>query len=47
MERISNDPRSPIYDPLQQTGVYVYAPDTSQLQDAFNKIAAEVLRLAQ
>jgi hypothetical protein len=47
MERISNDPRSPIYNTSQQTGVYVYAPDASQLQDAFNKIAAEVLRLAQ
>jgi len=47
MERISNDPRSPIYNPAQQTGKYVYAPNASQLQDAFNAIASEVLRLAQ
>jgi hypothetical protein len=47
MERISNDPRSPIYDTSRQPGMYVFAPDGSQLTDAFNKIASEVLRLAQ
>jgi hypothetical protein len=47
MERISNDPRSPIYNPALQPGMYVYAPTGSQLTDAFNKIASEVLRLAQ
>jgi hypothetical protein len=47
MERISNDPRSPIYNNLQQTGKYVYAPNAGQLQDAFNSIASEILRLAQ
>ena len=47
MERISNDPRSPIYNAGQQTGKYVYAPDATQLQDAFNAIASEILRLAQ
>jgi len=47
MERISNDARSPIYNNLQQTGKYVYAPNAGQLQDAFNSIASEILRLAQ
>lgn len=47
MERISNDPRSPIYNNLQQTGKYVYAPTASQLQDAFNQIASEILRISQ
>ena len=47
MERISNDPRSPIYNNLQQTGKYVYAPSASQLQDAFNQIASEILRISQ
>jgi hypothetical protein len=47
MERISNDSRSPIYNSLQQTGKYVYAPNATQLQDAFNTIASEILRLAQ
>jgi hypothetical protein len=47
MERVANDRRSPIYNPAQQTGLYVYAPNASQLQDAFNTIASEILRLAQ
>lgn len=47
MERISNDSRSPIYNNLQQTGKYVYAPSASQLQDAFNQIASEILRISQ
>jgi Flp pilus assembly protein TadG len=47
MERISNDPRSPIYNSAQQPGVYVYAPNSTQLQDAFNTIASQILRLAQ
>ncbi len=47
MERMSNDPASPIFDPSLPTGMYVYAPSAAQLTDAFNKVASEILRLAK
>jgi Flp pilus assembly protein TadG len=47
LQRVANDPASPIYNPAQQTGKYVYAPDATQLQDAFNTIASEILRISQ
>jgi Flp pilus assembly protein TadG len=42
--RVSNDKDSPAYDSTALEGLYVYAPDPSQLNDAFVKIASEILR---
>lgn len=47
MRRISNDPASPIYDPTEPPGLYVFAPDKTQLNLAFARVASEILRLAQ
>ncbi len=47
LRRIANDPASPTYTSTQPTGIYVYAPTTAQLTDAFVKIASEILRLTK
>jgi Mg-chelatase subunit ChlD len=47
LRRIANDPSSPTYDRNQPAGLYVYAPDRTQLNQAFARIASEILRLAQ
>jgi Flp pilus assembly protein TadG len=47
LRRVSNDPDSEIYNPNQPTGLYVYAPDATQLNSAFSRIAGEILRLAR
>jgi len=47
MRRVANDPDSPIFNPSQPVGLYVYSPTTQQLGDAFLKIASEILRLTQ
>ncbi len=46
MRRIANDPQSPIYNPDKLEGLYVYAPQPADLNEAFVKIAAEILRYA-
>jgi Flp pilus assembly protein TadG len=46
LQRVSNDPSSPIYNPDHPIGMYVYAPTVAQLNDAFYRIASEILRLA-
>jgi len=46
MRRIANDPASPIYDETKLEGLYVYAPQPADLNEAFVKIAAEILRYA-
>ncbi|MFN7935020.1 MAG: vWA domain-containing protein [Bryobacteraceae bacterium] len=46
MRRIANDPASPIYDSTKLEGLYVYAPQPADLNEAFVKIAAEILRYA-
>ncbi|MBL8174570.1 MAG: VWA domain-containing protein [Bryobacterales bacterium] len=46
LRRIANDPDSPIYDPDKLEGLYVYAPQAADLNEAFVKIAAEILRYA-
>jgi Flp pilus assembly protein TadG len=46
LKRIANDPSSPDYDPAKPRGVFVMAPTTAQLNDAFMKVASEILRLA-
>jgi hypothetical protein len=47
MRRVSNDPAASNYDSSRQTGLFVYAPQASDLTQAFNRIASEILRLAQ
>ncbi len=46
MQRMANDPASPIYDRSRPTGLYVYAPGPEQLNEAFLRVASEILRLA-
>ena len=46
LKRIANDHSSPDYDPAKPRGVFVMAPTTAQLNDAFMKVASEILRLA-
>jgi Flp pilus assembly protein TadG len=47
LERITNDPRSPIYDSSKPAGLYVYAQHSSDISDAFGQIASEILRLSK
>ena len=47
MCRISNDPCSPIYDSSKPNGLYEYAPTAAQLNDAFQRVASEILRISQ
>jgi hypothetical protein len=47
LRRIANDPAAGIYNSNKPVGEYVYAPTTSQLNQAFSKIASQVLRLSK
>ena len=47
LERVSNDPRSPIYNSSYPAGLYVYAQQSSDLGNAFAQIASEILRIAR
>ena len=47
LQRIANVPASAIYDASKAQGLYIYSPTTTQLGDAFARVASEVLRLAQ
>lgn len=47
LERVSNDPRSPIYSSSEPQGLYIYAGTTADLQAAFAAVASEILRLAK
>ena len=45
--RIANDSGANNYNSAQPTGEYIFAPTTAQLNQAFNKIASDVLRLSK
>lgn len=47
LKRMANDPLSNIYNNTKPDGLYVYAPNSTQLNSAFARIAGEILRLAQ
>ena len=47
LERIANDPRASNYNSSQPQGVFALANDNAQLADAFNLIAAQILRLSK
>lgn len=44
LKRIANDATSPIYDQNKLEGLFVYAPTAADLNAAFVRIAAEILR---
>ena len=47
LKRVANDPTSPTYNPNKLSGLYTYAPTAADLNAAFVRIAAEILRIAQ
>lgn len=47
LKRISNDARSSSHNAIWQTGLYVAAGDSVALNNAFNTVASEILRLAR
>ncbi|MBL8238413.1 MAG: VWA domain-containing protein [Bryobacterales bacterium] len=47
LKRMANDPGSAVHDATKTDGLYVYAPNSSDLNQAFARIASEILRLAQ
>jgi hypothetical protein len=47
LERMANDPRSPIYDSTKTAGYFAYAKDASQLNEALTLIGSQILRLSQ
>lgn len=47
LERLANDPRSPIYDSSKPDGYYAYAANASALNQAFYQVASQVLRLSR
>lgn len=47
LQAVANDPASPAYNPNQPTGLYVYAPNQTQLMQAFQRVSSEITRLIQ
>ncbi|MDW8130790.1 MAG: VWA domain-containing protein [Bryobacterales bacterium] len=47
LRRVANDRNSPIFDPNRPAGLYVYAPTPAELDQAFLRVASEILRLAE
>ena len=45
--RMTNDLASPTFDNTKAAGLYVYAPNSTDLNQAFARVASEILRLAQ
>jgi hypothetical protein len=47
LERVANDPASPIYDSTYPTGKFFLCTSAADLNGAFSAVASEVLRLAK
>ena len=47
LKRVANDPTANNYNTSYLPGMYLYAPDTSTLNQAFSQIASEVLRISK
>jgi Flp pilus assembly protein TadG len=47
LERVANDPRASNYDPAYPAGKYVFAPQASDISNAFAQVASEILHLAR
>ena len=45
--RMSNDLASPTFDNTKVPGLYVFAPNSTDLNQAFARVASEILRIAQ
>jgi Flp pilus assembly protein TadG len=45
--RVANDRNSPIFDPTRPAGLYAKAPTPAELDQAFLRVASEILRLAE
>ncbi len=45
--RVSNDRLSPVWSSSTATGLYIRADNATELSSAFNRVASEMLRLAQ
>jgi Mg-chelatase subunit ChlD len=47
LERVANDPASPVYSTTYTAGKFYYVPTAGQLSQAFAAIASDILRIAQ
>ncbi len=47
LKNMANDPSAPNHGTDQPAGLYAYAADSTELQQAFDLIASELLRLTQ
>jgi Mg-chelatase subunit ChlD len=47
MERVANDAQASNYDPTKPQGQFILATNTTQLSQAFQQIASEILRLSR
>lgn len=47
LERVSNDPRSSIYNSAEPAGAFYLAPTSADIDAAFALVASEILRLAK
>lgn len=47
LERVANDPRASNYNSNYPSGLYIYAPTSADLTDAFNQIASQILHLSK
>lgn len=47
LKRLANDAQSDTYDPTQPSGLYVWASNASDLDDAFSKVGSDILRLTR
>jgi hypothetical protein len=47
LKRLANDTQSDTYDPTQPSGLYVWASNASDLDDAFSKVGSDILRLTR
>jgi Flp pilus assembly protein TadG len=47
LERVANDTRASNYDAAYPAGLYVFAPTSADISDAFAQVASEILHLAR
>jgi Flp pilus assembly protein TadG len=47
LERVANDPRGSNFDSSYPSGTYFFAPQSSDISDAFAQVASEILHLAR
>ena len=47
LERVANDPRGSNFDTAYPAGTYFFAPQASDISDAFASVASEILHLAR